>query len=363
MRDPVEAFIQSLAGKLAQSFDLDEAQVSRALAEDPDLIDELRSDEQLSHAVSGDARGFQTLVKGGRANIGGTYFNVDAKALQELAKLLKSMLPTLRRIPRTGKGYIEPRLEVSNALPLHMVLIPSGSFLMGSPQDEPERTEAEGPQHQVSISSFFMGRYPVTQAQWRSVAALPEIEHKLESDPSKFKGSDRPVEQVSWYEAVEFCDRLAVHTGRPYRLPTEAEWEYACRAGTTTPFHFGSTISTEVANYDGSYTYSGSPRGEYRESTTVVDQLNNANAYGLSDMHGNVYEWCQDYWHHDYKDAPTDGSAWIEGGNADFRVLRGGSWNYLPRYCRSAYRDYGYPDNRNIGIGFRVSCAAPRILQ
>ena len=273
------------------------------------------------------------------------------------------MPPNLRRIPRTGKGYVEPLLEVSNALPLHMVLILGGSFLMGSPQDEPERTEAEGPQHQVNIPNFFMGRYPVTQAQWRAVAALPEIEHKLEPDPSEFKGSDRPVEQVSWYEAVEFCDRLAVHTGRPYRLPTEAEWEYACHAGTTTPFHFGSTISTEVANYNGSYTYSDSPRGEYRESTTAVNLLNNANAYGLSDMHGNVVEWCQDCWHDDYKDAPTDGSAWIEGGNANLRVLRGGSWIGNPRNCRSAYRYFTFPAYRAYRIGFRVSCAAPRILQ
>ncbi|MEL7331055.1 MAG: formylglycine-generating enzyme family protein [Cyanobacteria bacterium J06560_2] len=273
------------------------------------------------------------------------------------------MPPTLRCIPSTGRGYIEPLLDVSHALPLHMVLIPGGSFRMGSPEDELERSEAEGPQHQVSVSPFFMGRYPVTQAQWRVVAALPQINRELKLNPSEFEGDNHPVEQVSWDEAVEFCDRLAELTGRPYRLPSEAEWEYACRSGTTSAFHFGNTISTEAANYDGNYTYGESPKGEYRQSTTPVDQLNNANDYGLSDMHGNVYEWCQDHWHDNYDKAPTDGSAWIEGGNADLRVCRGGSWVVNPEDCRSAYRYGDNPESRNSYLGFRVSCAAPRILQ
>ena len=270
---------------------------------------------------------------------------------------------TLQRTPRTGRGYIEPLLEVGEAQPLYMVLIPGGSFLMGSPEDELERSDDEGPQHQVSVAKFLMGRYPVTQAQWRAVAALPKAEKGLNPNPSSFKGDDLPVERVSWVEAVEFCDRLAKHTGRFYRLPSEAEWEYACRAGATTPFNFGNTITAEVANYNGDYTYGNRPKGENRGKTTPVGQLNNANAYGLCDMHGNVFEWCQDHWHDNYEGAPTDGSAWMEGGNANRQVRRGGSWIYSPRYCRSASRYDATPDYRSYYVGFRVSCAAPRALQ
>ncbi len=273
------------------------------------------------------------------------------------------MPPTLQRIPRTGRGYIEPLLAVGDALPLHMVLIPGGTFTMGSPDDEPERSEDEGPQHPVNVPKFLMGRYPVTQAQWRAVAALPQVERSLEPDPSRFKGDNHPVEQVSWYEAVEFCDRLSAHTKRPYRLPTEAEWEYACRAGTMTPFHFGDAITTDIANYNGSYTYADGPKGEYRETTTAVDQLDNANAFGLSDMHGNVYEWCQDHWHESYEGAPIDGGAWLTDDKESRRVLRGGSWFYIPWYCRSACRSFISPVNRFYYTGFRVSCVAPRALQ
>jgi formylglycine-generating enzyme required for sulfatase activity len=208
-----------------------------------------------------------------------------------------------------------------------------------------------------------MGRYLVTQAQWRAVAALSQIERELAPDPSNFKGDNRPVESVTWHDSVEFCARLSAHTDRPYRLPSEAEWEYACRAGTTTPFYFGNTLTTEVANYDGNSTYADGPKGEYREETTPVDHFGIANAFGLCDMHGNVWEWCQDYWHDSYAGAPTDGSAWLKGGNAERRILRG-AWNGHPWHCRSAYRDYGEPDFRYYGGGgFRVVCSAPRALQ
>ncbi|HIK45183.1 MAG TPA: formylglycine-generating enzyme family protein, partial [Leptolyngbyaceae cyanobacterium M65_K2018_010] len=188
---------------------------------------------------------------------------------------------TLRRTPRTARGFVEPLLEVGEALPLHMVLIPGGTFWMGSPEDEPQRLDSEGPQHEVTVPSFMMGRYPVTQAQWQAVAQLPQVERELNPDPSYFKGQDRPVERVNWYEAVEFCARLSAHTGRAYRLPTEAEWEYACRADTTTPFYFGNTLTTEVANYNGTYTYADGPKGEYRKETTPVDHFGIANAFGL----------------------------------------------------------------------------------
>jgi formylglycine-generating enzyme required for sulfatase activity len=269
---------------------------------------------------------------------------------------------SVRRTPRTRQGYIEPLLDVGSALPLHMVLIPGGTFLMGSPPDEINRSDSEDPQRHVTLPQFFIGRYPITQAQWRAVAALPQKESKLDPEPSRFKGDNYPVEQVSWHDAVEFCARLKQHTNRPYRLPSEAEWEYACRAGTTTPFYFGKTLTDELANYDASLTYADGPKGEYRKTTTPVDYFGIANAFGLSDMHGNVLEWCQDYWHKSYEGAPIDGSAYLTGNEIVNRVIRGGSWLTHPGACRSAYRYYDMPDNRIDYIGFRVVCSAPRTL-
>ena len=275
---------------------------------------------------------------------------------------------TLKRQAARNQCYDEALGE--GVLPLRMMQIPVGTFLMGSPKDELERQESEGPQIEVTLSRFFMGKYPITQAQWRAVAALPQVERELKGDPSRFKGDLRPVESVSWYDAVEFCDRLTILTNRQYRLPTEAEWEYACRAGTTTPFHFGKTITTELANYRGTdneeYKWSGSygdgPKGEHREETTPVNQFEGANAFGLCDMHGNVWEWCQDHWHSSYKGAPTDGSAWIEGGSSERRILRGGSWDFNPWDCRSACRDLDEPGIDYSDYGFRVVCSAPRTL-
>ncbi|MCC5899870.1 MAG: formylglycine-generating enzyme family protein [Phormidium sp. BM_Day4_Bin.17] len=247
---------------------------------------------------------------------------------------------------------------------LEMVAIPGGSFMMGSPEDEPERYDDESRQHEVTVSPFVMGRYPVTQAQWRAVAAMPPVEKELEPDPSRFKGDNRPVESVSWYDAVEFCARLSVYTGREYRLPSEAEWEYACRAATTTPFHFGEMITTEVANYDGNSTYNGGPKGDNRGETTPVGHFGIANAFGLSDMHGNVWEWCLDHWHDNYDEdeAPTDGSAWLSDDKDSDRLLRGGSWLLNPRNCRSAYRSYDDPRYDDDVIGFRLVSVAPRTL-
>ncbi|MEL6384980.1 MAG: formylglycine-generating enzyme family protein [Cyanobacteria bacterium J06626_18] len=269
------------------------------------------------------------------------------------------MSPTIRRTTRTGRGFIEPLLEVGNALPLHMVLVPSGTFIMGSPEEEEDREEREGPQHQVAVPSFFMGRYPVTQAQYEQVM---ETNPATQYDTDHFVAPDKPVVGVNWHRAVEFCQRLAQLTERPYRLPSEAEWEYACRAGTKTPFYFGKTLTTEVANYDGNDTYANGPKGEYRNETTPVIHFGIANAFGLSDMHGNVYEWCQDYGHNDYDNAPTDGSAWTEGVASTRRVIRGGSWLNFPRNCRSAYRYWYEPDPFNCYVGFRVVCSAPRTL-
>jgi formylglycine-generating enzyme required for sulfatase activity len=166
------------------------------------------------------------------------------------------------------------------------------------------------------------------------------------------------VERVTWHDAIEFCARLSKQTGREYRLPSEAEWEYACRAGTTTPFHFGETITTDLANYDGTRTYGSGPNGQYRKQTTEVGSFKVANAFGLYDMHGNVWEWCLDHWHENYNGAPADGSAWVTGGNASRRVLRGGSWNNGPGNCRSAHRSRFEPGNRDSNLGFRVVCSS-----
>ena len=253
---------------------------------------------------------------------------------------------------------------------LQMMRIPAGTFLMGSPEDEVDRVPWEGPQHKVTVETFFMGRWPVTQPQWQVVAEFPPVERDLNPEPSTFKGGIRPVEKVSCDDAVEFCARLSRESGREYRLPTEAEWEYACRAGTTTPFHFGETITTDLANYRGtddtsmgwSGSYGEGPKGKYREETTPMDTFGVSNAFGLYDMHGNVWEWCQDYWHENYDGAPINGSAWLEGGDESNRIRRGGSWLDVPRYCRSAYRDYLSPGNASDAIGFRVVCVAPRGL-
>jgi formylglycine-generating enzyme required for sulfatase activity len=264
-----------------------------------------------------------------------------------------------------GHNYYYDEVLLEDILPLRMMLVSPGSLLMGSPLDELERTEAESPQHQVTISQFFMAKYPVTQAQWRVVANLPKVERVLDSAPAYFQGENRPVEQVSWHEAVEFCIRLTLLTKRQYRLPTESEWEYACRAGTITPFHFGATLSTEHANYNGANeehgVYGPGNLGEYRQETTPVDQFEGSNAFGLHDMHGNVWEWCQDYWHKNYEGAPADGRAWIENGDSENRALRGGSWYNEPKFCRSAYRSFNKTDLRLSVIGFRVCCSSSEI--
>ena len=202
------------------------------------------------------------------------------------------------------------------------------------------------------------GAISCDSSEWLVVATdFPKANQDLDPDPSRFKGNRLPVERVSWYDAVEFCDRLTQHTGRPYRLPSEAEWEYACRANTTTPFHFGPTLSDQFSNYRATEIYGPGEKGEYRQKTTPVDQLKVANPFGLCDMHGNVLEWCLDHWHENYDSAPTNGSAWIKGGNSDRRVRRGGSWDLNPRYCRSAYRYHFSPDYQVSHLGFRVILA------
>jgi formylglycine-generating enzyme required for sulfatase activity len=252
------------------------------------------------------------------------------------------------------EGYRE---ELGEGVALTMVTIPAGSFLMGSPGNEPERSEDEGPQHEVTLGSFFMAQTPITQVQWRVVAGWQKLERDLKPDPSKFKGANRPVEQVSWLDALEFCRRLSQRTGQRYGLPSEAQWEYACRAGSATSFHFGATLTPELANYNGNHVYGNGPKGTYREQTIEVASFP-SNGWGLHDLHGNVWEWCADHWHDSYNFAPGDDQPWLIPAAADdeLRLLRGGSWLDFPGYCRSAYRDLNQPDGADYGVGFRVVC-------
>jgi formylglycine-generating enzyme required for sulfatase activity len=243
-------------------------------------------------------------------------------------------------------------LDLGQGVTLDMVLIPAGSFMMGSPDSEVGRISYEGPRHKVTLPGFWMGKYPVTQAQYQAI---------MGNNPAKFKGDKRPVEQVNWHEAMEFCDRLSKKLGQPYTLPSEAQWEYVCRAGTTTPFHFGETITTDLANYDGNNTFASGPKGVFRQETTQVGSFP-PNGFGLYDMHGNVFEWCLDYWHNNYEGAPADGSAWVTGRDSDSRMLRGGSWYGIPGFCRCAARHNGDPDNRFDLYGFRVVSVPPRAL-
>ena len=306
--------------------------------------------------------------------------DTNAKKHVSIEESEKGKLFTFEVVKVNSSGSIVNRMEESarqkiedlgDGIELEMVYIPGGTFMMGSPENEEKRSDREGPQHNVTVSPFFMGKYPVTQGQWRAIASQTNLKVKLDlnPEPSTFKESyqdidrwQRPVEQVKWTEAVEFCERLSKLTGKDYRLPSESEWEYACRAGTTTPFYFGETITPELVNYDGNYTYGKSPKGEYRKETTPVGQFP-PNAFGLYDMHGNIYEWCQDVYHDNYNGAPTDGSAW-EIDDINQRVYRGGSWFFIPRLCRSASRDnYNSDETDSLNFGFRLVSFPPRTLE
>jgi len=284
----------------------------------------------------------------------------------------------VQRRPLQVWGFLE---KLAPEVSLAMVEIPGGTFSLGSPAGEEGRdlygswrddwkrrcavagVEVEA-QRRVAVPPFWLGRFPITQAEWRVVAGWQALERELDPDPSHFKGADHPVEQVSWEEAWEFCRRLSRRTGHQYSLPSEAHWEWACRAGTDTPFHFGATLSPELANFRGTSTYADGPKGEDRQRTTPVGRFP-ANGWGLHDMHGNVWEWCLDRWHPAPANRPTDGSAWLEPAldvpqdGRDLRLLRGGSWFDVPHSCRSAYRGSGLPGHRSLNAGFRVCCLPP----
>ncbi len=242
--------------------------------------------------------------------------------------------------PETG----DRTLDLGRGVTMKLALIPAGEFMMGSPPGEEDRDDDQGPQHHVRITKpFYMGMHEVTQEQYEAV---------MGADPSHFKGKDRPVETVSWNDAAEFCRKLSEKTGKTVGLPTEAEWEYACRAGTTTPFHTGETISTDQANYNGDWTYGSGRKGVYRKSTVAAGSFA-PNGWGLYDMHGNVWEWCSDWYGKDYYD--TGAREDPEGpATGTSRVLRGGSWDDGPWYCRSAASGRAGPSNSSLYDGFRV---------
>jgi len=265
----------------------------------------------------------------------------------------------ISRVLQQNKYYCE---SLGDGIDLEMIYIPGGTFIMGSPDREKDSNADEGPEHEVIVKAFYLSKYTITQAQWQAVVNLPKIRLDLNQNPSYFKGDNRPVERVDWYSAVECCARLKKATGKGYRLPTVAEWEYACRAGTVTPFHYGETLTSDLANYDTSYyVYAEEPLGEYRRETTSVGSFP-PNGFGLYDMHGNVYEWCADDWYCNYHGAPKDGSAWRNGHSEERSSLRGGAWNKRSQYCRSAHRsDSNWRHNIDDNIGFRVCCEVGKI--
>ncbi|MBI4853574.1 MAG: SUMF1/EgtB/PvdO family nonheme iron enzyme [Acidobacteria bacterium] len=258
-----------------------------------------------------------------------------------------------KRYVRQNRYFVE---ELDQKNYLEMVYIPKGIFLMGSPDYEIGHSSDESPLHEVNIEPFYISKTTITQAQWRVVASWPKVKRKLSLDPSHSKGDKFPVEQVSWEEAMEFCARLSEKTGRVFRLPSEAEWEYACRAGTTTPFSLGDTITTDLVNYNGNMPYAQGPKGVFRRHTVEVANMVVANAFGLFDMHGNVWEWCLDTYQSSYENAPNDGKEWqIESSTGmGWKVLRGGAWNVGSANCRSASRFKLIPDIKPHYVGFRV---------
>ncbi|AFY95903.1 hypothetical protein Cha6605_4996 [Chamaesiphon minutus PCC 6605] len=242
---------------------------------------------------------------------------------------------------RSGKAQYFT-LSLGDGIGLDLVSIPGGTLMMG---DERHHQD-EQPVHQVTVPAFFISKYPITQAQYRSI---------MGENAGSGMGDNYPIEKVSWDDAIEFCNKLSQQTGDRYTLPSESQWEYACRAGTTTAFYFGETIVPDLVNYHGDYPYQGAPTGENREQTTPVGSFP-PNAFGLSDMHGNVWEWCLDEYQPSYQGAPIDGSAWIssvEESNLK-RVMRGGAWDYVARGCRSAVRGSLASQIRLAGCGLRV---------
>ena len=254
----------------------------------------------------------------------------------------------IARTRHTAEQFIE---DLGNGINLELIVIPAGVFQMGSPRNAGNPDEQ--PQHFVTVKSFTMGKYLITQGQWKAVMGkLP---------PCRFKGENLPVERVSWEDAQKFCGRLskktsgaALRTGRNYQLPSETQWEYACRAGTSTPFSSGETLTVEVANFNGEHTFREEPHGFYFHSTNEGGKFP-PNAFGIYDMHGNLWEWCADNWLDDYTSSPRDSSSY-QSKDSRHRVARGGSWHEPPELCRSASRLRVLQSDADEFMGFRVAC-------
>ncbi|MGK7892508.1 MAG: SUMF1/EgtB/PvdO family nonheme iron enzyme, partial [Xenococcus sp. (in: cyanobacteria)] len=359
----IQAFFQQEKEKLEQNYKNQKHELDQALQSKISLQKEIEKlqRQQKARRIGGQINRRNFLKLAGLGSVGLVTTVVVSKIVKEKPIPHKSTLPTsidklddfdfqTAIIDRNGKVVDRPikkakffKQDLGNGVNLEMVYIPDGKFMMGSAEGEGK--DNEKPQQEVTVPSFFMGKFEITQEQWKAIASLPKIKQDLEPNPSSFKGDKLPAENVSWDDAVEFCQRLSKLTKRKYRLPTEAEWEYACRAGTNTKYYFGETITGNLANYS-------------TNKTTIVGKFT-PNAFGLYDMHGNVGEWCQDNWHNDYISAPNDGSSWTFG-DSNIKVVRGGSWNSNPINSRSASRDDYNRDGSLDTLGFRVVCVAPR---
>ena len=279
-----------------------------------------------------------------------------------------------------GSYYVE---ELGNAVAIEMVKVERGTFMMGAADADSEQVKeeykrhcregdcsaalaSETPRHQVTVPAFYMSRGEVTQEQWEAVSKLPPVRIRFSARPSSKKSdptSDpyRPVETITWREAAEFCERLSRHTGLQYRLPTEAEWEYACRGGSETQFAFGETVVPSVVNYNAALPYGSAPKLVGRGTTRPYKfGYLEVNGFGLYDLVGNVSEWCLDAWHSNYKGAPADGTEW--SGNSDAgRVVRGCSWADAGYVCRSTYRQKRPESFKGATVGFRVVTTGKRL--
>jgi formylglycine-generating enzyme required for sulfatase activity len=257
------------------------------------------------------------------------------------------------------RHWPETVLDLGNNVQMRLVLIPAGKFMMGSSATEVDRSSNEGPQHEVTISKpFYMGVFEVTQEQYEQI---------MGQNPSTFKGAKNPVENVSWNDAVKFCRKLSARTGKKVMLPTEARWEYACRAGTTTAFHTGDELKPGQANagfpsnpgvWDKIMAWVGKflPQKATTIQTTPAGSFP-PNGFGLYDMHGNVWEWCSDWYDDSYANAKNQDPTGPDSGT--IRFPRGGGWSRDPLYCRSAFRDWSSSGIRDLNIGFRVAVDLP----
>jgi len=305
------------------------------------------ADRQLWCVMAGGTRllsGLEERVKEQLLDIGkssGVTVNIGAVAQADFVTVRGAVL-------RAAPARIKPRPQPVD-VPENFVFIHGGEFVMGSPTYEPERQNNEAP-HQVIVSDFIIGRFAVTQAEWQFVTG---------TNPSKFKGANFPVENVSWEDCQAFLQTINKKTGRMYRLPTEAEWEYACRAGTSTPFNTGGNLTTDQANYNGDKPYNNNRKGKYRGVTVPVNSFS-PNRWGLYNMHGNVSEWCSDWYDSDYyNECKVKGMVENPAGTETglFRVIRGGCGGSNAGGCRSAYRLGFTPGDRNFSVGFRIVLA------